>query len=564
MAQQILNPEQKKQYESLRELLHACLKLTENCSDTGASKIIRDRLSHLQSAALLVIVGEVKSGKSSFVNALLGEEICEVAPDPCTTGIQELVYGEERTSKTLGDNWERLSLPKKVLREISIVDTPGTNSIIRNHQTITENYIPQSDLVIFVFSAKNPHTGSAWDFLSLVRQNWLRKMVFVLQQADLATPGELKINQERVHQYARERNVQNPRIFTVSAKLETEKGADSGFAEFREFLQNAVREGEVWRMKVEGARDTAGKISNNLLLRLQREQAAIEDDKVFYTGLLAKVKSRREKAKALRRLAVDSLCVSYDRLAYKLEQDFAEGLSVGTILRRTIPLVRDKDIKTWLKELQSDFENTSRKEIDMESSRVSKDISDELMSMFTELTEAIAHHHNTAIESFSVKDTDRVEILTRLQQQLQDLRISDITANQGIQGSGIGKLSLAGGGITALGAVIASATNMVIFDITGGILALGGLGLVAVTLIWKRSGILNDFSKKMSKSRTEFRERLDIEIARIFEKLFMEIEHRMKEPLSHLDEKSDRLVSLIEEAKRVKEMSEGLFEKSFT
>lgn len=558
MAQQVLNPEQKKQFETLHELLHACLTLAENCSDAEASKIIKDRLSHLQSAALLVIVGEVKSGKSSFVNALLGEEICEVAPDPCTTGIQELVYGEERTSKTLGDNWKRLSLPKKVLQEITIVDTPGTNSIIRNHQTITENYIPQSDLVIFIFSAKNPHTGSAWDFLSLIRQNWLRKMVFVLQQADLATPRELEINQERVHQYARERNVQNPKVFSVSAKLETEQVSDSGFAEFREFLQNAVSEGEVWRMKVEGALDTAGKISNKLLLRLRSEQAAIEDDKLFYTSLIEKVKSRREKAKALRRLAVDSLCVSYDRLAYKLEQDFAEGLSVGTILRRTIPFVRDKDIKTWLNELQLNFENTSKKEIDGESSRVSKDISDELMSMFTELTGAISHHHNSALESFSVKDTDRVEIITRLQQQLHDLRISDITANQGIQSSEIGTLSLAGGGITALGAVIASATNMVIFDITGGVLALGGLGLVAVTLIWKRSGILNDFSKKMSKSRVEFRERLDIEISRIFEKLFMEIEHRMKDPLSRLNEKSERLAPLIEDAKRVKEMSEEI------
>jgi hypothetical protein len=65
MSQQILNPEQKKQYESLYNLLQSCLILTEKCSDTGAYRIVQDRLSHMQSAALLVIVGEVKSGKSS-------------------------------------------------------------------------------------------------------------------------------------------------------------------------------------------------------------------------------------------------------------------------------------------------------------------------------------------------------------------------------------------------------------------------------------------------------------------------------------------------------------------
>ena len=134
---------------------------------------MRQRRTGLESAALFVVVGEVKSGKSSFINALLGEDVCEVAPDPCTAVIQELVYGEERTSTTLGDFWERVRLPKEVLREISIVDTPGTNSIIKKHQTLTEKYIPQSDLVVFVFSAKNPHTASAWELLSMIRKDWI-------------------------------------------------------------------------------------------------------------------------------------------------------------------------------------------------------------------------------------------------------------------------------------------------------------------------------------------------------------------------------------------------------
>jgi ribosome biogenesis GTPase A len=558
MSQQVLNPEQNKQYESLHDLLQACLLLTEKCSDTGAYRIVQDRLSHLQSAALLVIVGEVKSGKSSFVNALLGEDICEVAPDPCTAGIQELVYGEVRAKKNLGDNWERLSLPEEVLLEISIVDTPGTNSIISNHQTITENYIPRSDLVIFVFSAKNPHTGTAWDFLSLIRKDWYRKIVFILQQSDLATQHELTINRERVQQYARERNVQNPIVFTVSAMREAEGRGDSGFAEFRQYLRNAVQTGEVWRIKMESARDTAIKVIISLIIRLQNEKAAIADDRAFYDNLIARVEARRNKAIALRRLAVDSLCVSYDRLASELEQDFTEGLGVGTILRRAIPFLRDKNVKTWLKELQSNFESTAKSEIDTESLRVSKDISDEMMSMFNELTEAIVHRQNNVVGIFSVKDTDRVEILSRLQQQLQDLRIADIAGDKGIHGSDIGKLSLAGGGITALGAVIAFSTKMVIFDITGGILALIGAGLVAVTLIWKRSAILQNFSQKMRKSRDEFRDRLDTEITRIFEKLFIEIEQRLKEPLSRLDDKAGRLASLIEEAERIRLLSEEI------
>ena len=557
-AQRVLGPELKQKYDSLRDVIQRCLSLTEKCSEAGASTILRDRLALLESAALFVIVGEVKSGKSSFINALLGEDVCEVAPDPCTAGIQELVYGEERSKTTLGDQWERVRLPRPVLRDITIVDTPGTNSIIRNHQTITENYIPKSDLVVFVFPAKNPHTATAWDLLSLVRKDWHRKTVFVLQQADLASQRELSVNQESVRQYAHERNVQNPVLFTLSAKRELEGASDSGFAEFREFLRSAVESGEVWRMKVEGSRDTVRKIAGDLLAKLSNEKAALVEDRAFYQDLLARVEGRREKAQSLRRLVVDSLGLSYDRLASRLEDDFREGLEVGTILRRSIPFLRDKDVKTWIRETQEKFEKTAKEEIEAESSRVSKDLSDEMKVMLDDLAAAIAHRQERQQKGGHPVASDRIDILERLRNQLRDLRISDIVDEKGIQGSDLGKLTLAGGGIAALGAVIAMATHLIAFDITGGILAAVGAGLVAVTLLWRRSAIMNDFSQKMKKSRDEFRARLDQEITQIFERLFLEIRHDLNEPLSRLDEEAARIASLAEEARLVSVAAESL------
>jgi GTPase SAR1 family protein len=555
-SQHVLSPELKQKYDALQDVLRRCLLLTDRCSENEASAILRDRLALLQSAALFVVVGEVKSGKSSFINALLGENVCEVAPDPCTAGIQELVYGEERSKTILGEHWERLRLPKAVLRDITIVDTPGTNSIIRDHQTIMENYIPRSDLVIFVFPAKNPHTATAWELLSLVRKEWRRKTVFVLQQADLASPQELAVNRERVKQYAHERNVQDPVLFTVSAKREWEGDPDSGFAEFREFLRSAVESGEVWRMKLEGSRDMVSKILHDLLAKLHREEAAIEEDKAFYQDLLARVEGRREKAHSLQRLVVDSLGASYDRLASRLEGNFNEGLEVGTILRRAIPFLRDKDVKTWIKETQEKFEKTAKEELDAESSRVSIDLSDEMKSMLEDLAAAIVHRQERQQQGNRPVAADRLVILERLRSQLRDLRISDIVDEKGIQGSDLGTLSLTGGGIAALGAVIAMATHLIVFDITGGILAAVGAGLVAVTLLWKRSAIMSDFSRQMAQSRNEFRDRLNQEISQIFERLFLEIQHNLKAPLSRLEEETARISALVEEAQRVREAAE--------
>ena len=45
--------------------------------------------------------------------------------------------------------------PVEILREIAIVDTPGTNAIVAHHQEITEGFVPAADLIVFVFEAKN-------------------------------------------------------------------------------------------------------------------------------------------------------------------------------------------------------------------------------------------------------------------------------------------------------------------------------------------------------------------------------------------------------------------------
>ncbi len=359
-------------------------------------------------------------------------------------------------------------------------------------------------------------------------------------------------------QYAHERNVQNPVLFTVSAKRELEGASDSGFAEFREYLRRAVEGGEVWRMKLDGSRDTVRKLAHDLLAKLLKEEAAIAEDKAFYQELLARVEGRRQKANSLRRLVVDSLGVSYDRLASRLEEDFREGLEVGTILRRALPFLRDKDVKTWIRETQEKFEKTAKEEIEAESARVSKDLSDELKAMLDDLAAAIARRREHQQQGDRLVAADRMDILLRLQSQLRDLRISDIVGEKGIQGSDLGALTLTGGGIAALGAVIALATHLIAFDITGGILAAAGAGLVAVTLLWKRSALINDFSEKMRRSRDEFRNRLDQEISQLFDRLFLEIQHGLKEPLSRLDDEKARISSLVEEARSVIEAADLL------
>src|SRR4051794_15345564 len=430
MPPRILTYELQQQYEALRALLQRALWLAERCADFEATQILRSRLTNLQSPALLVIVGEVKTGKSSFINALVQEEVCDVAPGPCTTRIQELIYGAERSLTNLGPSWERVSLPKDVLREATIVDTPGTNSIIQNHQAITENYIPLSDLVVFVFSAVNPHTKSAWELLKLIGGNWHRKMVFVLQQSDRASAQELATNREHVVQYARERQVYDPPIFTLSAKLEREGRLDSGFHDFRNYLRSAIEGGEVWRMKVEGSYETVRSVVTKLLTNLRTEKDILARERLFYETLVTKVEAREKQAGPIKQVIVQKLTSAYDKLARNAENSFSEQLGIGRTLGDVFSFVRGRRAVPWLTEAKGRFQQAARRQLEREARRVANDLLAEMETTIAELTKSMGEREERARESVPLPERgDRLRIIDGLRTRLQRVAFNEPPAS---------------------------------------------------------------------------------------------------------------------------------------
>jgi ribosome biogenesis GTPase A len=560
MTARILSPELKQQFETLRGLLQRALWLAERCADIEATQILRARLTNLQAAALLVIVGEVKAGKSSFINALLREDVCEVAPGPCTVRIQELVYGVERSVKSLGESWQRVSLPKEVLREITMVDTPGTNSIVRDHQTITENYIPQSDLVVFVFSAVNPHTKSAWELLTLIKKEWHRKMVFVLQQSDRASQTELTTNLEHVKQYARERQVENPIVFTLSAKREMEGIPEHAFAEFRNFLQNTIACGEAWRMKVEGSYQTIRSVMTRLLAHLRTEKTAIDDERAFYQDLLCQVDAREAKARGLKQLIVDKLAATYDSLARRSEDEFARGLGVRNLIRRAVPFLRDKNTEEWLQDLKAGFEKAARKEMKGEAAQVSKDLFNEMRAMMDDLAQSIARRHERIrADVLLPKAAEQLVTLKSLQTKLEGVRVDDnILRGKVEETRDVRKLAVAGSLLAALGVIIAAFSPVLWLDVTGGIFLGTGIFLVAVGLLWRRSTVLKDFKQRLGDSQQHFRERLDAEFGEIFDRLFYDVRQALTESLFRLDLQASFNAPLLEETFQIGEAASDM------
>jgi small GTP-binding protein len=220
MLAKILTPGQD---ELLKEERRALARLRSALARFDAAPEHQDALARsieqLDELFLLVVVGEFNAGKSAFINALVGSRVVAEGVTPTTAQINVLQYGDTLERHVREPHVHVITAPAPLLREIHIVDTPGTNAIIREHEAITAGFVPRSDLVLFVTSADRPFTETERAFLEQVR-GWGKKIVVVINKVDiLETPAEVDAVRAFVADNARVLLGFSPDIFTVSARL---------------------------------------------------------------------------------------------------------------------------------------------------------------------------------------------------------------------------------------------------------------------------------------------------------------------------------------------------------
>lgn len=283
----------------------------------------------------LVVVGEFNHGKSSFVNALLGETVLPVGVTPTTAAIHHLKYADAPESTVVYTSGKRepiqfgetkkfavgggtsaddvdyleVGYPAPLLKErILLVDTPGVNDLSLQRADITYSYIPRADAVLFLLDAGQILKESERQFLNDKLLKASRdKIVFVITKWDILNEDEKK----EALAYARTQLanlVKDPVVFPISAEtaLQGGKMAESGMPELLAHLTTFLAE-ERGRILLDNALGEGLNVSN----------------------LLAKGVDARRRSLAMK---ADEL----DRRIKMLEEDLAGA--AGTIEQRRVKI----------------------------------------------------------------------------------------------------------------------------------------------------------------------------------------------------------------------------------
>lgn len=538
----IIDLKLQEQKSELKRVLQRLQQFTHRISHMESGRILADLRDRIEEPYMFVIVGEVKAGKSSFINALLGDpDLCAVAPSPMTDTIQQIMYGDTAKTEEVSPFFKRVYQPNTILKDIAIVDTPGTNTIIAHHQEITERFIPGADLVLFVFEAKNPYRQSAWDFFDFMHAEWHKKIVFILQQKDLMDESDLAINTQGVKDYAIRKGILQPVVFCVSAKQELDGyHQQSGFEDLRQFILDQVTGGKAQQHKLTSLSGTILQILARLENGLEDRRLQLEVDMTFRQDIQWTLTDHSQRARHQADILTENLMAAYDRVANKYEDELSDAISFFPVLKRSISGIfsKSQSLKSWLEafthRLQNDFGSGMQEKINDRVLDLAESIQQMAHTIDLQIRNSktiLANDH----EIFSEIAQRRQNVLRELREAFEQFinRTENFTTRRLVNtDSRVGTNVAAGSGVAVVGIILAAVTQGMVFDITGGVLTALGFLVAGVTLGFQRGKVLRQYRSEMDKGRKRLQEELSTE-------LYAYIDHlkaRMNDQFKKLDD----------------------------
>ena len=569
----IVDPTLERYKSAITQLLDRLNRFAQAIDNAALTKTVQNLQENISQPFLFVVIGEVKAGKSSFINALLGSgEICEVGADPRTNRVAKIVYaeGEGYSREIKPGELQEIGRPVPILQQIAIVDTPGTNSPFQQHEDITKEFIPNSDLVIFVFFSKNPYTNTAWSLVDFAHREWRKPVIFVLQQADLADDRELQASAQYIEQEAQQRQIADPKVFATSAKLATgsqdgiQSQADGGFAAIQDLIRSTITGGQGYRLKLTSNIGSAEQIVE----RLGTDMGLISQQLQRDEAVVAKIRDRLGQGQSQSHYEVDALVerlmTQYERTIYQIKQEFRDGLSIFTLARRSVLSVfnRKQRIETWMNELKTRAQEDLEMTLDETSKDGAKRFIDGIQLMIKQLLAEL-----TALQNDQLRKTEitlpmleyRYEVIESIKGKVSSLLDDKSFMDCLTDTADSVEPGVAGGGILAvIGGTIAAVTQVVILDIIGSVFLGVGVLLAGGVLIAKRHRLIQKLDDELENNRAKFEATVSEQLNARLSGIYDEIGVSFVDLYEYVDKERESLMPLIRQFEQIQHQTRTL------
>ena len=472
---------------------------------------VDELLATLEDLFTIVVVGEFNAGKSSLINALFGAKLRVEGPIPVDDVISMLRHGENASQRQISDFVVEQFYPVEFLRNITLVDTPGTNSIVQRHQEITEDYIPRADLVLFVTSIDRPLSESERKFLEYIRE-WGKKVVFVLNKVDTKTDAEI----DQVVEYLRS-NIRSifgfePTIFPVASKLamESKSGAAtprewtrSRFEALEDYIFKVLSEKERVRIKLQAPLDTIRSLAKKQFVMIESRRELLATDMARIASITDQLERARKDLEGNFRqfvIRIDNLMMDLERRGVDFLDRYVRIQHV-MLLRDSLRFREEFDRQVFMG-FKGNIDTTIQESVDW--------LVKENMKLWTGTVDAF---HRGAQHDARDKEIvgrvgrefayNREEIYSRIRQHaeqrlaaydvnVESRRIIDTAMRAVLHSFGLGA------GALGLGYLLTTVVSSTAVDVTG---------LTAATMLLVTSFLILPY--KRSKAKTEFQRRIE-------------------------------------------------------
>ncbi|MBT3187523.1 MAG: GTP-binding protein [Anaerolineae bacterium] len=519
MRQSILTDQQaeflREEKETLAKIQHA---LTNLELSKESLQSLQKAILQLDELFLIVVAGEFNAGKSALLNALLGEKALLEGATPTTSRVTLVKWGQQPAEQIVDEAFAIYTYPLPILKELNIVDTPGTNAVIRKHERLTDEFVPRSDLVLFITSADRPMTESERQFLERIL-NWGKKVVFILNKIDIfddsASLGEV---QAFVIKHASALLGDAPDLFPVSAKLaqraqeepDPVKGdelrAASQLDALESYINATLDDLTRLRLKFTNPLGVAKKLIAQTAETIQSQSDILKEDKDTVAALDTAITAyeRELESELAPRLA------EVENILYKIENRGVDFFDNKLRLTNIQELVRGDKVraqfeKEVLVEMPQQIEDQVQRLIDW---LVQKDLHEwqQVMSYLQRRQAQVSDH--LVGESYGPQETRRRELIDTVGKTVQTIvetydhqreaskLATDVEA-------AVAQMALLEAGAVGLGALVTFAVLSSAVDITG-TLAAGTMAILGFFVIpFKRKQAKDDFKEKMTTLRSK-------------------------------------------------------------